>query len=175
MHRGRRLLGFAALTAISLPTRAQTSRVETTTELEDFLYILNPHAKGHPDAIQVLWIPPPIQSLCLGKAHDQCSSIDYCIRTTNQNVSMCRNLGMDLAKLPAYPSGMRPKRLLSITFWAGSLIKGWPILQAFCANQPPGQLDRLSKSQRIKARIKLTRSTDDDQFELLEVLAVSPL
>jgi hypothetical protein len=174
MQRGQRLLGFAALIAASIAT-AQTSKIQSTVELEDFLYILNPHFKEHPDAIDLMWIPKPVESLCLGKPFEKCSAIDYCCRTTNQNVSMCRDLGMDLSKLPKYPADARPKRVLSIVFYLGSLIKGWNGLQTYYDSQPPGTFDRVSKSQRIKARIKLIRSTDDDQFELLEVLAVPPL
>jgi len=82
---------------------------------------------------------------------------------------------MDLSKLPKYSSDVRPKRVLSIVFYRGSLIKGWAALRTYFDSQPPGTFDRVSKSARIKARLKLIRSTDDDQFELLEVLAVPPL
>ena len=172
MRRWQRLIAFAALGAGAF---AQTSKVQSTVELEDFLYILNPHFKEHPDAIDLMWIPKPVESLCLGKPFEKCASIDYCSRTTNQDVSMCRNLKMDLSKLPKYPPDVRPKRVLSIAFYLGSLIKGWPALQTYYESQPAGTFDRISKSQRIKARIKLIRSTEDDQFELLEVLAVPPL
>lgn len=165
-------MAFVALGAAAF---AQASKVQSTVELEDYLYILNPHFQKHPDAIDLMWIPKTVESLCLGKPFEKCSAIDYCSRTTNQNVSMCRNLGMDLAKLPKYPSDARPKRVLSIVFYQGSLIKGWAALRTYYDSQPPGTFDRVSKSQRIKARIKLIRSTDDDQFELLEVLAVPPL
>jgi hypothetical protein len=172
MRRWQRLMAFVALGAAAF---AQTSKVQSTVELEDFLYILDPHFKGQPDAIDLMWIPKPVESLCLGKPFEKCASMDYCSRTTNQNVSMCQNLGMDLSKLPKYPSDVRPKRVLSIVFYRGSLIKGWAALRTYFDSQPPGTFDRISKSQRIKARIKLIRSTDDDQFELLEVLAVPPL
>jgi hypothetical protein len=172
MRRWRRLIGLVALAALA---PAQSSNVQSTVELQEFLYILNPHFKEHPDAIDLMWIPKTVESLCLGKPFEKCASIDYCCRTTNQDVSMCRNLKMDLSKLPKYPPDVRPKRVLSIAFYLGSLIKGWPALQTYYDSQPPGTFDRISKSQRIKARIKLIRSADDDQFELLEVLAVPPL
>jgi len=116
-----------------------------------------------------MWIPKPVESLCLGKPFEKCAGIDYCSRTTNQHVSMCQNLGLDLSKSPKYPADLRPKRVLSIVFYQGSLVKGWAPLRNYFESQPPG------KSERIKARIKLIRSTDDDQFELLEVIAVPPL
>jgi hypothetical protein len=172
MRGWQRWIGLAAMGAVVL---AQTPKVQSSVELEDFLYILDPHFKGQPDAIDLMWIPKPVENLCLGKPFEKCASIDYCSRTTNQNVSMCQNLGMDLSKLPKYASDVRPKRVLSIVFYRGSLIKGWQALRTYFDSQPPGTFDRVSKSQRIKARIKLTRSTDDDQFELLEVLAVPPL
>jgi hypothetical protein len=172
MQRWQRLTALVALGAAAF---AQTSQVQSTTELEDFLYILDPHFKQQPNAIDLMWIPTPVESLCLGKPFEKCSAIDYCSRTTNQHVSMCQNLNMDLTKLPKYPSDVRPKRVLSIVFYKGSLIQGWAALRTYYDSQPPGTFDRVSKSQRIKARIKLIRSTDDDQFELLEVLAVPPL
>jgi hypothetical protein len=175
MQRWHRLLGFAALFAVVPIANAQSSKVQSTAELEDFLYILDPHFKQQPNAIDLMWIPKPVESLCLGKPFEKCASIDYCSRTTNQHISICQNLGMDLSKLPKYPSDVRPKRVLSIMFYQESLIKGWAALRTYFEGQPPGTFDRVSKSQRIRARIKLTRSTDDDQFELLEVLAVSPI
>lgn len=172
MKRWQRLIAFVAFGAAA---PGQTSKVQSTVELEDFLYILDPHFKAQPNAIDLMWIPKPVESLCLGKPFEKCSSIDYCSRTTNQHIAICRNLGMDLSKLPKYPADLRPKRVLSIVFYQGSLVKGWAALRNYFESQPPGKFDRVSKSERIKARMKLIRSTDDDQFELLEVLAVPPL
>ncbi len=127
----------------------------------------------------MLWIPQPLQKYCLGKTAEQCSTIDYCIRTTNKNISMCRSLGVDLRRLPAYPSDIRPRRVLSITYYEldptkgfDTLPKGFGSLLKFFESAPKNTLDRLSTSARIKARIKLIRSSDDDQFELLEILVV---
>jgi hypothetical protein len=53
-------------------------------------------------AVQLVWIPEPLEKYCLGKTHEQCASMDFCIRTTTRNVSTCRNLALDLAHLPAY-------------------------------------------------------------------------
>src|SRR5271154_3948929 len=159
MKRWQRWMAFAAIGSAAF---AQTSKVQSTVELEDFLYILNPHFKAHPDAIDLMWIPKPVEKFCLGQPFEKCSAIDYCSRTTNQQVAMCQNLRMDLSKLPKYPSDVRPKRVLSIVFYLGSLIKGWPALQTYFESQAPGAFDRVSKSQRIKARIKLIRAADDD-------------
>ncbi|HLK18606.1 MAG TPA: hypothetical protein VKT81_06600 [Bryobacteraceae bacterium] len=164
------LLAFAAVRCASAQSNAPQ-----TFEMEDYLYILNPHFDKHPSAIDLMWIPKTVESLCLGKSHETCSSIDYCSRTTNQNVSTCKNLKMDLSKLPKYPSDSRPKRVLSIAFYAGSLIPNWQMLRSYYDHQPAGTFDRISKSQRIKARLKLKRTSEDDDFEVLEILAVPPL
>jgi hypothetical protein len=155
---------------------AQAPHAESTAELEDFLFVQNPHVKGiKKGAIHVLWIPQPVQSSCLGKTAEQCSNIDYCIRTTNRQISICQNLGVDLTKLRTYPPNIRPRRLLSIIYFQIAPIKGWGALRTYFDSQSQNTLDRLSMNARIKARIKLIRSADDDDFELLEVLAVSPL
>ncbi len=129
--------------------------------------------KNGQDGIVLIWIPQPIQRLCLGKTDQQCASIDYCIRTTNQNVSMCRNLGMPLSRLPSYPRGMVPRRQLSVT-----LMRLTPdyfsSLQDFVRHAPKASLQRLSLSARVKARVRLTRKPDDDDFDVLEILAVAP-
>jgi len=39
-------------------------------------------------------------------------------------------------------------------------------------SRPKAAFDRLSMRERIKAKIELTRTPDDDQFEVLEVLEV---
>jgi hypothetical protein len=140
-------------------------------ELEESLFVQNPHGKGLKGGIHVLWIPQPIQKHCLGKTAEQCSAIDYCIRTTNKNVSMCQNSSVDVRHLPTYPPGMRPRRVLSVIYFPLAATKGFDTLQSFFDSAPKDTLDRLSERARIKARIKLIRSSDDDQFELLEVLA----
>ncbi len=146
----------------------------TTVQLEDYLFILNPPLHRVNGSIHVVWIPQPLQKYCLGKTVEQCTNIDYCVRTTDQNVATCRNLGIDLSRLPKYPAGMRPRRLLSIIYFQVAPIQGFDKLQKFFDSAPKNSLDRLSTSARIKARIKLTRSADDDDFDLLEVLAVPP-
>ncbi len=166
------VLAVAGLLACGAPIQNTSPR--TTLELEEFLFVLNPLTKGAEGGAHVLWIPPPLQKYCLGKTAQQCSTIDYCIRTTNRNVSMCHNLGIDLARLPTYPPHTRPRRLISVTYFPKAPIKGFDTLRNFLASKPAATFDRLSLSGRIKARIKFTRSSDDDDFDLLEVLAVPP-
>lgn len=167
-------MGFVAMVAAGLlaePIQPSTN----TLELEEYLFVLNPLTKGAEGGAHVLWIPPPVEKYCLGRTAKECSTIDYCIRTTNRDVPMCRNLGVDLAHLPKYPPDTRPRRLLSVTYFPKAPIKGFDTLLAFLASKPTATFDRLSMSARIKARIKFTRKSDDDDFDLLEVLAVPPL
>jgi hypothetical protein len=164
--------GSGAATVRSSVSPAQGS----TVELEKLLYIQDPHfhLMNGQAGIHVLWIPQPIQKLCLWKTAEQCSTIDYCIRTTNRDVSKCKNLGVDITRLPAYPHDMMPRRMLSVIYFQQASIKGFASLQKFYDSAPKATLNRLSASARIKARIRLTRSADDDNFDLLEVLAVPP-
>jgi hypothetical protein len=141
-------------------------------ELEESLFVQDPHMGGGQAGMQVLWIPQPIQKYCLGKTAKECIAIDYCIRTTSKNASMCENLSPNLRRLPPYPPGIRPKRVLSVVYFLAAPIKGIAALQKFFESAPKGSLDHLSSSLRIKAKIKMSRSSEDDQFELLEVLAV---
>jgi hypothetical protein len=155
---------------------AQTSLLaprERISELEASLFVQDPHLESGKKSIQVIWIPQPIQKYCLGKTTKECGTIDYCIRTTNKRASMCQNLSVDTTRLPAYPPDVPPRRVLSIVyFFPIATSKGFGSLAEFFENAPKGSLDRLSRSARITARIKLTRSADDDQFDVLEVLAV---
>jgi hypothetical protein len=87
---------------------------------------------------------------------------------------MCQNI----VHLPTFPAGMRPRRMLSITYYAIvpklSPVKGMDILQTFFNSQPTANFDHLSANVRIKAKVKLTRSPDDDNFDVLEFLAGAP-
>jgi hypothetical protein len=88
---------------------------------------------------------------------------------------MCQNLGVDTARLPAYPADVPPRRVLSVVcLYPMTSNNGFGSLMKFFESAQKGSLDRLSTHARIKARVKLTRSADDDQFQLLEVLAVPP-
>jgi hypothetical protein len=144
---------------------------EKSSELEAVLFVQDPHLANGKKGVQVIWIPQPVQKYCLGKTIKECSTIDYCIHTTNKHAAMCQNLGVDTARLPAYPADVSPKRVLSIVYFLpmdGD--KGFGRLAEFFENAPKVSLDHLSRNARIKARVKLSRSADDDQFEMLEVL-----
>ena len=122
-----------------------------------------------------MWIPQPLQKYCLGKTHQECSAIDFCLRTTSRQVTVCRNLSVDVNRLPPYPPDVRPRRVISTVYFPAAEMPGFKGLLKFFASAPAGVLDRLSLSSRIKARIKFSRSTEDDDFDLLEVLALPPL
>jgi hypothetical protein len=158
--------GLAGLVAIGLLAEVPQ---RSTQELEEVLFVLNPLTKGAEGGAHVLWIPQPLQKYCIGKTAQQGSAIDYCIRTTNRNVAMCKNLGVDLARIPTYPPDTRPRRLLSVTYFPRAPIRGFDTLLNFLASNP---IDRLSLGARLKGRIKFTTSAEDDDFELLEVVAV---
>jgi hypothetical protein len=142
-------------------------------ELEEFLFVQAPEHDfaGHP--IVVVWLPQPLQKLCLGKTASQCALIDFCIRTTNRQSSQCGNIGVNLARIPRYPPDTRPRRMQSVTlaYLAPDKFKQ---LQDFYKSAPKASLQRISMSARIKARIQYTWRPDDDGFQLLDVLAVSP-
>jgi hypothetical protein len=148
---------------------------EYTSELEVSLFVQDPHFKSGRRGIQLLWIPQALQKYCLGKTAQECSTIDYCIRTTNKQDPKCQNLGVDTARLPAYPADIPPRRVLSVVcLYPMTPANGFGSLMKFFESAQKGSLDHLSTHARIKARVKLTRSATDDQFQLLEVLAVPP-
>jgi len=142
-------------------------------EMDAILFVQSAHLKDGQEGIHLVWIPQPLQRVCLGKTAEQCATIDYCVRTTNREVSMCRNLGIPLSRLPSYPPGMVPRRQLSVT-----LMRLTPDyftnLQDFYHRAPKASLERLSLSARVKARVQFIRKADDDDFNVLEVLAVAP-
>lgn len=159
------LAGEIALAHTSAPAPQQIS------ELEASLFVQDAHLKSGKKAIQLIWIPQPVQKYCLGKTVEQCSTIDYCIRTTNKHARMCQNLSVDTTSLPAYPPDTSPRRVLSVVyFFPIATDKGFANLGQFFENAPKGSLDHLSKNVRVKARVKLTRTADDDQFDVLEIL-----
>jgi hypothetical protein len=190
MNLARRLAGFVAVAAIfgthpapyrHFPEGGEAARTqaslsaprEGTSELEVSLFVQDPHFKSGARGIQVLWIPQALQKYCLGKTAQECSTIDYCIRTTNKQAAMCQNLGVDTTRLPAYPADIPPRRVLSVVcLYPMTPANGFGNLMKFFESAPKGSLDRLSTRARIKAKVKLTRSADDDQFQLLEVLTV---
>lgn len=144
------------------------SPAASTVELEDFLFVQNPRGEGAKEGVYVMWVPQVLQKYCIGKTAQQCIDIDYCIRTKNSRPAKCQNL----ADLPSYPAGMRPARVLGVTYFPAAPIKGLDTVLKYYASKPKDTFDHLSASTRIRAKVKLLRSADDDQFELLEVLAV---
>ena len=146
-----------------------TGVAQAPVELEETMFVLKPGTAGIRGVV-LAWIPQPIEKFCLGKTHTECSSMDYCIRTTSKDVPMCRNLAVKLSSLPHYPADMRPRRMISITLLSPATTPGFAELLKFVEDAPAGTLDRLSLKARVKARIKFTRKPDDDDFQVLEIL-----
>src|SRR5579863_10052137 len=105
-------VGWSALATLVRAQSAAANAQPASTEMDAILFVQSFPMKNGPDAIDLVWVPQPIQRLCLGKTAQQCASIDYCIRTTNRDVSMCRNLGIPLSRLPSYPHDVVPRRQL---------------------------------------------------------------
>jgi hypothetical protein len=166
---------LAATAVVCLVAMAQTPLPgESSLELEASLFVQLPGGKSTPGAVQLVWIPEPLEKYCLGKTHEQCAAMDYCIRTTTKNVPTCRNLAVDLAHLPAYPPNMRPRRLLSVGLYLARM-KGWAELQNYMARAPKDRLEHFSPLARIKAKVTFTRTPEDDGFRVLEILSVPTL
>jgi hypothetical protein len=167
---------LAAAAVLCVAALAQAPRPgESSLELEASLFVQLPGGKITPGAVQLVWIPEPLEKYCLGKTHQQCASMDFCIRTTTKNVSTCRNLAVDLAHLPAYPPDMRPRRMLSIALIPPTRMKGWDELEDYIARAPKDRLEHFSLSARIKAKVTFTRTAQDDDFRVLEILSVPKL
>jgi hypothetical protein len=169
--------GFYAITVSTLPAMAFAQSAGTaahpaSTELAAILFVQSPQPDNGKGAIRLTWIPEPIQRLCLGKTGKQCSTIDYCVRTTNPEDSMCRSL--HIPRLPSYPHDMRPRRQMSVYYFPAAPIKNFAMLQDFYQRAPRRSLERLSLSARVKARVRFTRTPEDDDFDVLEILAVAP-
>lgn len=144
-------------------------------ELDEVLFVQTPeHDVASNPGIDLIWIPEPLQRACLGKTLSQCSAMDFCIRTTTKSVAMCRNLVIPLSRLPSYPPNMRPRRVMSLSFYR--LQPGGPYqgLADAYKSLPRSSLERISMAGRIKARIQFTRSADDDNFRFEQVLATAP-
>ena len=166
---------LAAATVLCVIALAQTPRPgESSLELDPSLFVQLPGGKSVPGAVQLVWIPEPLEKYCIGKTHQQCASMDFCIRTTTKDVSTCRNLAVDLAHLPTYPPDMRPRRMISIGLYLARM-KGWEELQDFVARAPKDRLERFSPLARIKAKVTFTRTPEDDGFRVLEILSVPTL
>lgn len=148
---------------------------ESGVELETYLFVQLPGGKFNSGAVQLVWIPEPLVKYCFGKTHEQCASMDFCIRTTTKNVSTCRNLAVDLAHLPAYTPNMSPGRMMSIAMIPPTTMTGWQELQDYMARVPKEQLEHFSSTVRVKAKVMLTRKPDDDDFRVVEILSVPNL
>src|SRR3984957_141871 len=168
LHWPRKLAAAIMLCVVAM---AQTPRPgESSLELEPSLFLQLPGGKSVPGAVQLVWIPEPLEKYCIGKTHMQCASMDFCIRTTTKNVSTCRNLAVDLAHWPAYPRDMRPRRMLSVVLFPPTIMKGWEELQDYVARAPKDRLEHFSPLARIKAKVTFTRTPEDDDFRVLEIL-----
>ncbi len=163
------LRSLAAVSMLCAAALAQSSELETS------LFVQLPGGKVTPGAVQLVWIPEPLVKYCLGKTHEQCASMDFCIRTTTKNVSTCRNLPVELAHLPSYPSNMSPRRMMSIAVISPTIMQGWDELEAYIARVPKEQLEHFSATARVKAKVILTRKPDDDDFRVVEILSVPTL
>lgn len=152
---------------------SSTTPQEVSGEGEALLFVQDPHFKNGRKGISLVWIPQPVEKYCVGKTLEACATIDYCIRTTNKDVPKCQNLGVDTAHMPAYPADTTPRRVLDVVLlYPMTADHGRGNLMHYFESAPAGSLDHLSTAAQIKARVKLTRTWDDDSFQLLEVLGV---
>jgi hypothetical protein len=69
---------------------------------------------------------------------------------------------------------MRPRRVHSIVFFQVGQIGGSELLKNLYEKAPKDSLNHFSPSTRIKARIRYTIKSDDDDFDVLQFLAVPP-
>jgi hypothetical protein len=67
---------------------------------------------------------------------------------------------------------MRPARVISVTLHFPATLPGVDDLRHFMDNAPKETLDHLSLNARVKAKIKFTRTPQDDSFLLEEVLSI---
>ena len=167
------ILASAFLLDPTPAARAQSADANAQ-QLDEILFVQTFPLKNGKEGYVVAWIPKPIQNYCVGKTSQQCATMDFCLRTTTPQVAMCRNLGSALTHMPPYPRDMRPRRMLSILFQPPSTIKGFDILEELARSAPRTSLEHISMDARIKARIQFTRRPNDDDFNLLEVLAGPP-
>jgi len=169
-----RLLSICVAAVLALPAVARAQSASATPrEMETILFVQAQHTKDGQDGIRLIWIPQPLQKFCLGKTADQCSAMDFCIRTTTPSVKMCQSLAVPLSRLPSYPPDMVPRRQMSVTFFRLTP-DYFANLQDFYRHAPKASLEHLSLSARVKARVRFIRKPDDDDFDVLQILAVAP-
>jgi hypothetical protein len=75
-------------------TRAVAAVDGASTELDEVLFVQALPQDNGKGGIHVIWIPQPLQKICMGKTAQQCTNIDYCVRTSNRDDSRCKNLGI---------------------------------------------------------------------------------
>jgi hypothetical protein len=160
--------------AFAASASAQTFSQGNSIELDEILFVQAPQPDNGSGGIVIAWIPEPLLKSCLGRTLAQCSAMDFCIRTTTKSVPMCRNLAIPLSRLPSYPPGMRPRRVMSLSFY--KLASGGPYqpLVDLYKSLPRSSLERHSLYARIKARIRLTPMSNDDSIQLEQVLSTAP-
>ena len=71
----------------------------------------------------------------------------------------------------AKTAGMRLRRLMSIALIPPTIMKGWDELEAYIARVPKENLERLSSTARVEAKVTFIRKPDDD-FRVIEILSV---
>jgi len=54
-------------------------------------------------------------------------------------------------------------------------MKGWEELEAYVARAPKDRLQHFSPLRRTKAKVTFTRTPEDDDFRVLEILSVPKL
>lgn len=162
---------FAALVCAAAPAFAGQPG---STQMEQTLYVQAPDFAGGNDSIVLAWIPEPIESVCSGRTLKRCVAIDFCIRTTNPNDAMCKNLGIPRARLPHYPPNMMPRRVLIVVLRKPGNGNGFALLKEFYRNAPKATLERLSPEATIRAGVRYNDDPSFEGFTLLEVLSVPP-
>jgi hypothetical protein len=157
---------------------AQSSTPQNSVELDQILFVqilpLPKGVKNGKDGYTLAWIPAPLLKYCLGKTHQACATMDFCLRTTSPEIAMCRNLGSALTRMPRYPANMNPRRMLSIALLPPSTMQGFDLLEKLAATMPHTQPQLFSPSARVKARVRLIHKPDDDDFNVLAILSAAP-
>lgn len=123
--------------------------------------------------MQLIWIPQPVQKYCWGKTYKECSTIDYCIRTTDKHAAMCQCFSVDTTRLPAYPPDTTPRRVLSTSlFYPQASEKGFGPLAQFFEKCAEGFTRSFIRKGAHQSPSQVDQSAADDQFDMLEVLEV---
>jgi hypothetical protein len=52
-------------------------------------------------------------------------------------------------------------------------MKGWQELEDYIARVPKEKLEHFSSTARVKAKVTFTRTPEDDDFRVIEILSVS--